>query len=96
LSSLRGERREARGERREARGGPAAWARGHWSWMVLRTSSRARRQRVPPCESTASELLGHALVIVPYWEWKGCKGTGEREQYLRSKLAHCVRVGELP
>ena len=34
------------------------------------------------------ELLGHALVIVPYWEWDGCKGIGERVQYLRCKLAH--------
>jgi len=23
------------------------------------------------------ELLGHALVSVPYWEWSGCKGAGE-------------------
>ena len=34
-------------------------------------------------------LLGHALVSVPYWEWSGCKGAGEREQYLKSKLAEC-------
>ena len=33
------------------------------------------------------ELLGHALVTVPYWEWQGCKSSGEREQYLRGKLA---------
>jgi hypothetical protein len=33
------------------------------------------------------ELLGHALVRVPYWEWDGCKGAGEREQHLRGKLA---------
>ena len=33
------------------------------------------------------ELLGHALVTVPYWDWDGCKGPGEREQYLRGKLA---------
>jgi hypothetical protein len=32
------------------------------------------------------ELLGHALVIVPFWEWSRCKGAGEREQYLRGKL----------
>jgi hypothetical protein len=37
------------------------------------------------------ELLGHALVSVPYWEWSGCKGAGEREQYLKSKLAECGR-----
>ena len=30
--------------------------------------------------------VGHALVIVPYWEWNGCRGTGERVQYLRGKL----------
>jgi hypothetical protein len=35
------------------------------------------------------QLLGHALVSVPYWEWSGCKGAGEREQYLKSKLAEC-------
>ena len=35
------------------------------------------------------ELLGHALVSVPYWEWSGCKGAGEREPYLKSKLAEC-------
>jgi hypothetical protein len=34
----------------------------------------------------ASELLGHALVSVPYWEWIGYKGALEREQYLRGKL----------
>jgi len=33
------------------------------------------------------QLLGHTLVIVPYWEWNGCRGAGEREQYLRGKLA---------
>ena len=32
------------------------------------------------------QQLGHALVTVPYWEWEGCKRTGEREQYLRDKL----------
>ena len=32
------------------------------------------------------EALGHALVIVPFWEWSGCKGAGEREQYLLGKL----------
>ena len=37
-------------------------------------------------------LLGHALVSVPYWEWSGCKGAGEREQYLKSKLAECGPV----
>jgi hypothetical protein len=37
-------------------------------------------------------LLGHALVNVPYWEWEGCKGAGEREQYLRGKLAHFVQT----
>ena len=35
------------------------------------------------------QLLGHALVSVPYWEWAACKGAGEREQYLRSKLGAC-------
>jgi hypothetical protein len=38
------------------------------------------------------ELLGHALVTVPYWEWEGCKRAGEREQYLRGKLADCVQA----
>jgi hypothetical protein len=37
-------------------------------------------------------LLGHALVTVPYWEWEGCKRAGEREQYLRDKLAACVQT----
>ena len=37
------------------------------------------------------ELLGHVLVTVPYREWEGCKGAGEREQYLRGKLEHCVQ-----
>jgi hypothetical protein len=32
------------------------------------------------------QLLGHTLVSVPYWEWSGCKGACEREQYLRGKL----------
>jgi hypothetical protein len=31
-------------------------------------------------------VLGHAVISVPYWEWDGCKGAGEREQYLRGKL----------
>jgi hypothetical protein len=31
-----------------------------------------------PAEVTASELLRHALVIVPYWEWEGCKGASEK------------------
>ena len=35
------------------------------------------------------QLLGHALVSVPYWEWAACKGAGEREQYLRIKLGAC-------
>jgi hypothetical protein len=35
-------------------------------------------------------VLGHTLVSVPYWEWAGCKGTGEREQYLRGKLRQCT------
>jgi hypothetical protein len=35
------------------------------------------------------QLLGHALVSVPYWEWDECKEAGEREQYLRSKLGAC-------
>jgi len=37
------------------------------------------------------ELLGHALVTVPYWEWERCKSSGEREQYLRYKLAQFVQ-----
>jgi hypothetical protein len=37
-------------------------------------------------------LLGHALVSVPYLEWDGCKGGGEREQYMGAKLEHCVPV----
>jgi hypothetical protein len=37
--------------------------------------------------------MGHALVSVPYWEWSGCKGAGEREQYLKSKLAECGPAG---
>ena len=32
------------------------------------------------------QLLGHALVSVPYGEWGACKGAAEREQYLRGKL----------
>jgi hypothetical protein len=32
------------------------------------------------------QLLGHALVSVPYWEWDECKGSGDRERYLRGKL----------
>jgi hypothetical protein len=42
------------------------------------------------------ELLGHALVTVPYWEWDGCKGAGEGEQYLRGKLALCVQTPGCP
>ena len=43
-------------------------------------------------ERRHSELLGHALVTVPHWEWEGCKRAGEREQYLRDKLADCVQT----
>jgi hypothetical protein len=32
------------------------------------------------------DVLGHALVSVPCWEWDRCKGACEREQYLRDKL----------
>ena len=32
------------------------------------------------------QLLGHALVSLPYWEWEGANGAGERELYLRGKL----------
>jgi hypothetical protein len=32
------------------------------------------------------QLLSLALVSMPYWEWDGCKGAGEREQYLRGKM----------
>ena len=28
----------------------------------------------------------HEAVSVPYWEWEGAKGAGEREVYLRGKL----------
>ena len=48
------------------------------------------------------QLLGHALVSVPYWEWSECRGAGEREQYLRSKLGACgpsagpERAGQAP
>ncbi len=42
--------------------------------------------------SCRKQLLGHALVTVPYWEWEGCKKAGEREQYLRDKLADCVQT----
>ena len=38
------------------------------------------------------QLLGHTLVTVPYWEWEGCKRAGEREQYLRDKLADCEQT----
>ncbi len=30
-----------------------------------------------------------------YWEWDRCKGAGEREQYLKSKLAECGPSAEL-
>jgi hypothetical protein len=39
------------------------------------------------------ELLGHALVTGPYWEWEGCKRAGESEQYLRGKLAQLPKCG---
>jgi len=44
------------------------------------------------------QLLGHALVSVPYWEWSGLRGVGEREQYLKIKLRACpaaVDAGQL-
>ena len=45
------------------------------------------------------QLLGYALVSVPYWEWDRCNGEREREQYLRDKLEsseplkNCVSFG---
>jgi len=45
------------------------------------------------------QLLGHALVSVPYWEWDECRGAGER---VRSKLGACgpsagpERAGQAP
>jgi hypothetical protein len=45
------------------------------------------------------QLLGYALVSVPYWEWDRCNGAREREQYLRDKLEsseplkNCVSFG---
>ena len=82
---------EYTGRRKEQQHG----ARGQWSLMVLCTSSRAGRQRVSGhtlLKRRHLELLGNALVTVPYWEWEGCKGAGEREQYLRGKLAHFVQT----
>jgi hypothetical protein len=38
------------------------------------------------------ELLD-ALFTVPYWELEGCKMAGEREQYLRGKLAQLRKCG---
>jgi hypothetical protein len=35
------------------------------------------------------QLLGHALVSLPYWEWDRCQGAGEKEQYLKCKLRAC-------
>jgi len=32
------------------------------------------------------QLLGYALVCLPYWEWAACRGAREKEQYLMSKL----------
>jgi hypothetical protein len=40
------------------------------------------------------QLLGHALVSVPYWEWAACRGAGERELYLKSKLGACSPSAE--
>ena len=51
--------------------------------MQQQVSETLRRMGAVGC----LELLGHALVTVPYWDWDGCKGPGEREQYLRGKLA---------
>ena len=39
------------------------------------------------------KLLDHVLVVVPHWEWGGCRGAGEREQYLRGILSHFVQAG---
>jgi len=39
------------------------------------------------------QLLGHTLVIVPYWEWAACEGAGERVQYLRVKLEQLRKCG---
>jgi len=57
---------------------------------VARVVSTPRRQAVGGGGHT--ELLGHALVSWPYREWSGCRRAGEREQYLRGKLAHCVQT----
>jgi hypothetical protein len=41
------------------------------------------------------QLLGHALVTVPCWEWAACEGAGERVQYLRVKLEQLRNVPRL-
>ena len=53
------------------------------SAMQQQVSETLRRMGAVGC----LELLGHALVTVPYWDWDGCKGPGEREQY-------CVPEGQ--
>jgi len=60
---------------------------GPWHFLTSRapTGATLLKQR-------HLELLGHALVSVPYWEWEVCKGAGEREQYLRGKLAPYVQT----
>jgi hypothetical protein len=43
------------------------------------------------------QLLGHSLVIIPYWEWAPVHGkeVGERVQYLKSKLLACPAANQL-
>jgi hypothetical protein len=40
------------------------------------------------------ELLNNVLVIVPYWELGGCKGAGERKQYLRGTAPDGSSAGD--
>ncbi len=43
------------------------------------------------------QLLGHTLVIIPYWEWAPVHGkeVGQRVQYLKGKLA-CPAANQMP
>ena len=70
------------GDRSSSAGVWAVEFDGPWHFLTSRAPNGAtllKRRHL--------ELLGHALVSVPDWEWYTLrKGSGDREQYLRGKL----------
>ena len=74
----------------EGRGGGGKWAVEFDGPSHFPVSSSMAPTGATLLKRRHLHLMGHALLVsVPYWEWDACRGAGEREQYLRSKLGAC-------